>query len=55
MRLDEIAEREQAKSKMVYDKEENTINFRKQKCTDTKHNTRLTQIYVMRRGSRRGT
>ena len=42
MRLDEIAEWEQAKSKMVYDKEENTINFRKQKCTDTKHNTRLT-------------
>ena len=41
MRLDEIAGWEQAKSRMVHDKEDNTINFRKQRCTDTKHNTRL--------------
>ena len=40
----ELAEQKRIKeinAKMVYDKEDNTINFRKQKCTDTKHNTRL--------------
>jgi hypothetical protein len=40
-RVEEIAEWEQVKAKMVYSKEDNTINFRKQRCTDTKHNTRL--------------
>ena len=40
-RIKEANEWEQIKAKMVYDKEDNTINFRKQKCTDTKHNTRL--------------
>jgi hypothetical protein len=40
-RIDEIAELEAVRSRQIFDKDSNTLDFRNHRCTDAKHNTRL--------------
>ena len=40
-RIEEIAELEAVKSRMVFDQDDLTLDMRKQRCTDVKHNSRI--------------
>ena len=40
-RIEEIAELEAVKSRMVFDQDDLSLDMRKQRCTDVKHNSRI--------------